>query len=169
MSKFADEKVEELRKLALKNGMNTEQLYDVIELFRKTIAEAKKRGEEKKPISRVNQVRCSKFDICDWYGKDAFSTLSNSQIDELGYNFDFIVYSYYGAGYEGNGNAIVKKEGKYYHFSLSHCSCYGPLSSPSFNDGKNTLKEIVESFSDDLRMECKEIINKIKQLEANND
>lgn len=40
----------------------------------------------------------------------------------------WIAYDYENYGYEGGGEAIrCDKEGKLWHMSLGHCSCYGPL------------------------------------------
>lgn len=50
--------------------------------------------------------------------------------DELEYfksvGLEQIWYWYLTTNYEGAGDLIGLKDGKYYHKSLGHCSCYGP-------------------------------------------
>lgn len=47
--------------------------------------------------------------------------------DVVRLNPDWFVYRYTSYTYEGSGVAVWKKDGKYFHTELGHCSCNGPL------------------------------------------
>lgn len=51
---------------------------------------------------------------------------------ELGYDvsgsdFDLFVYDYHTGDYEGWGDAIILKNGKWYWLNMGHCSCYDAM------------------------------------------
>jgi len=83
-------------------------------------------------------------DECD---PDEYDGLSTDDID-------VIFYTYESGSYDGDGEAIIRKGGKWYRVNLSHCSCYGPWDSHnsylnSFQ-GYDTLTMMRDKSSDEL-------------------
>lgn len=83
--------------------------------------------------------------------------LAQYQIDEIAAipGAELFVYWYEQGSYEGSGNAILKCEGKYHLFSLSHCSCYGPTEDIDENavatGGYETLDQLLAACSAEYR------------------
>ena len=67
------------------------------------------------------------------------------------YNFDFIIYYYLENGYEGAGYLIARKEDKYFLHCCGHCSCYGPIEHISTSYPYNSVQEIYDNSSDELK------------------
>jgi hypothetical protein len=65
-----------------------------------------------------------------------------------------IFYWYVTGSYEGSGELIAVKNGKWYMKCLSHCSCYGPMenfASDISDYNKNSLDELLASGTDDWK------------------
>lgn len=62
-------------------------------------------------------------------------------------------YCYGYGGYEGAGHLLVHTGAAWYHHSLSHCSCYGPVEHLALKTGYPTLDALLQSCSEDLREE----------------
>lgn len=82
--------------------------------------------------------------------------------DDLKYfesvGLEMIWYWYMITDYEGAGELIGLKEGKYYHKSIGHCSCYGPTGTGinSYDDwlpgrGFDSLDDLLANTSPDFR------------------
>lgn len=78
-------------------------------------------------------------------------------------DFDWFVYNYGEGDYEGDGNAIFKKDGKFHEASLHHCSCFGPTENLDLKGGKDTLEELLNNCSEDLNKELDNIVKYIKK------
>jgi len=50
---------------------------------------------------------------------------SNDQ-EQLGFDFDFLVYAYESGSYDGSGFAVWKRDKDFFYHEMGHCSCYGP-------------------------------------------
>lgn len=88
--------------------------------------------------------------------------LSDSEIDNFG-KFDWLVYYYGEAPYEGEGYAICKKDELYYYQDLGHCSCYEPTDHLEWDEGKESLEELVKVFSEDLLEHLQPLLDVIKE------
>lgn len=102
-----------------------------------------------------NYYSVGKDELC---GRDFSYITDNDKTD-----IEWIVYHYTSDWYEGSGEAIVKKDNKYYYYDLGHCSCYGPL------EGSPTEHSLQEILSDKDNVHdfdvCQEIKDKIRELE----
>lgn len=65
----------------------------------------------------------------DGYAYGNGAALDVSEIEAIGNGFapELIVYWYAEAPYEGSGQMVALKDGKWSLDDLSHCSCYGPI------------------------------------------
>ena len=63
-------------------------------------------------------------------------------LEEVG--IEWAIYDYECSGYEGTGNALMYKEGKWYTHDLGHCSCYGPFEELNLHEPYHTLDEAIE-------------------------
>lgn len=72
---------------------------------------------------------------------------------------DWAVYSYYNGDYDGYGQLICKKDGKFYLISLSHCSCNSPCDDIDWNkESYNTLADLATKNISDY---YKEVISSL--------
>lgn len=62
------------------------------------------------------------------------------------HGIDFMVYDYTQESYEGWGDALAYKDGKWYTHDLGHCSCYGPFEEFGLEIPFNTLTEAMEDL-----------------------
>ncbi len=85
--------------------------------------------------------------------------------EAIGKDFEWAVYRYGTGSYEGDGNMIHKKNGKYYMSVLSHCSCYGPLENISAF-AYASIEEITKVSSEGLNAELEDIVKAVKYLES---
>jgi|SRR6185437_1433981 len=64
---------------------------------------------------------------------------------------DLIIYWYAAGNYEGDGQALIRKDNRWQLEHLAHCSCYGPLESFSWDgDRAQSLKDLKACCSEDL-------------------
>ncbi len=72
-----------------------------------------------------------------------------------------IWYWYESGSWEGSGDMLVRtKDGLFHHFSLSHCSCYGPLDGIEdykWNQGQR-LDDFKNWFSEEYYNDIKNLI-----------
>lgn len=102
------------------------------------------------------------------------TALDEYDFDELNKeDYLWIVYNYHYEDWEGNGVAILlRKDGQLLKKNLSHCSCYGPMDTSTWDDcpiqfEPITLEEILsvkecifdDDFSDALKEKVKELMN----------
>lgn len=83
-----------------------------------------------------------------------------SGMDEL--PVEVVIYWYENWGYEGRGQALALKDGKWYLHSLSHCSCNDPVSGFRFNSGEDTPEAWLKRSSEDLQKEITGIVTAAK-------
>jgi hypothetical protein len=101
----------------------------------------------------------------------------NVGLDELGLGslqeladknkFDWLVYSYCGGDWEGDGQAILLgKDGFLYTTNLGHCSCHGP--EDGFYDlCRMTIEEFLREKDSIFDFECKDAVGlKVRELLA---
>ena len=70
--------------------------------------------------------------------------------DELEKNgIEFAVYDYYCEGYEGYGNCLMYKEGKWYTCDMGHCSCYGPFDDLNLDKPYDSVEEAISVLDDE--------------------
>jgi hypothetical protein len=104
------------------------------------------------------------------FARGEVSSLGDGDLSELG-EYDYCVYWYTYADWEGSGEIIVKQNGGFYLASLGHCSCYGPLDSYQ-TDGKNktrynTIDELAAACSKEYRSQLQTLIDSARMLEKN--
>jgi hypothetical protein len=78
---------------------------------------------------------------------------------------DIAIYSYFEGSYEGSGTLICQKDNKWYYHSMSHCSCNGPVDDLYLTDGKDTLVELLENFSEELRSTVYVLVSSYEALD----
>lgn len=78
----------------------------------------------------------------------AFGEREARELKALGISEAWYWYGYY--GYEGVGQMLILKDGKYYLHDMGHCSCYGPIENISFTDPFSSLEEIKVRCSTEL-------------------
>lgn len=78
---------------------------------------------------------------------------SDYEMKEFPNDVDWAVVNYETGSYDGSGDMIVKKDGKFFLFSCGHCSCNGPTDGMNFNSGYAGLEEIKTSkdYEEDLK------------------
>ena len=87
---------------------------------------------------------------------------------ELGYAIEAgvtkIVYHYEQGSYEGGGDALLYKDGKWYLENLSHCSCNGPLDSLSLVTGYEDPMEWAKSATKEYQKNIIVLCEKAKEV-----
>ena len=83
--------------------------------------------------------------------EDEVAELEQRGIEEIRYWYDK-------GSYEGSGQILMLKEGKWYQHNLEHCSRYGPLEKLELNTGFATLEELLATCTEDLRKELKPLV-----------
>jgi hypothetical protein len=77
-------------------------------------------------------------------GEGAEDALDDSSIARMQKHGTLRAYYYYSGGYDGNGTAVIEKDGRYGTFGLAHCSCYQPVDEcdqPTWFDSLDALAE----------------------------
>lgn len=72
------------------------------------------------------------------------------------------VYWYTTGSYEGSGRALLYRGGAWYHKSLAHCSCYGPLEDLDFSHPILSLSAWLEQSTPEFRAEVQPLIDAIQ-------
>lgn len=72
---------------------------------------------------------------------------------------DAIVYFYGNGGYEGSGEALLRKDGGWAHEDLGHCSCYGPLD--SIPTKFEPFYQMWSRMSDELQQQCRPLFDEV--------
>jgi len=95
----------------------------------------------------------SDYDMCGFYEWDM------EQFAKLG--AEKVVY-YYGTGdYCGGGEAMIRRNNKWYRANFSHCSCYGPT---EHLDSELMAKPFnLNRITPELRSELKPILDYMKR------
>ncbi len=96
----------------------------------------------------------------------SLDTFDRENVEE--FNFLFVAIDYRYGNYEGSGHAIgCFDKDDWHHHDCGHCSCYGFVEHwrPRRGKGK-TLDELIETMSDDLKKECKNVIKAARKFEG---
>jgi hypothetical protein len=86
---------------------------------------------------------------------------TQSFIEELK-EFDWLVYSYGHGSYEGGGDMLWKKEGKYFHHDMGHCSCYGWENDIEMEVGYDSLEELLKNSSESINETVQPLLEALK-------
>ena len=87
-----------------------------------------------------------------YYESAAFGESEAQQIEDAG--ADLAAYWYGSGSYEGAGNILARKNGRWYHHECGHCSCYGPTCQIDFSGaGDDSIEALLDRCSADLRKE----------------
>lgn len=78
---------------------------------------------------------------------------------------DIFVYWYASGSYEGSGKAIFCVGNKWFYHDLGHCSCYGPIENISYSNPKDTVQELYDNCSDELKKELKPVYDRAKDFD----
>ena len=65
-------------------------------------------------------------------------------IESLG--IEFVVYYYTSEMYEGYGNALLYKEGKWFTHDMGHCSCFDAFDEFELDNPFDILKEAIDDL-----------------------
>lgn len=84
-----------------------------------------------------------------------------------GFSPDAVFYWYASGSYEGSGDLLAVKDGKWYNKDLSHCSCYGPLEDFATNETDYQYSSL-QDIKDRCTVECYENIKPLVDLAINN-
>lgn len=90
----------------------------------------------------------------DYYEPETLTDYDLERLEEQNITKAFY---WYGAGnYCDTGNMIYLHKEKWKHHDMGHCSCYGSTSDIVANckEGFETLQELSQSMSEELRAEC---------------
>lgn len=90
-------------------------------------------------------------------------------VDEVDFvdseDFVWLVYDYEYGYYEGNGTAYaLRKDGKLFEFSLSHCSCYGPEDDFPNNGDEVSIKSVLKPIESAIDERSNPIVDKLREL-----
>ena len=77
--------------------------------------------------------------------------------------FEWAVYYYSAGSYEGSGDLIAKREGKIEVYSLSHCSCNGPLDGQGPEGTYDSIENLENRLSEGAKKDLEPLINLIKE------
>lgn len=105
-------------------------------------------------INNVNKFPDKEYDYYDLSGFSKYDIKNiPKEVEEIWY--------WYGVGsYEGAGELIARLDnGLYMHHSCGHCSCFGPTEDICIPETRKTLKELVDSMSDELKENVKPILD----------
>lgn len=91
-----------------------------------------------------------------WGDAEALDDFYAKELDERG--IDEAWYWYVAGSYEGSGQIIFRRGGKWGQHDMGHCSCYGPTCHLDTGDLKDSLDDLESSMSSDLRKECATVI-----------
>lgn len=92
------------------------------------------------------------------YGKD--STFDDYEVEELQkQGVDDCWYWYKQGGYEGSGQAILRKDGRWYMHDCGHCSCNGPVDRLKLVGGYETLEQMKAACSPGLLVEMQPLFD----------
>lgn len=67
-------------------------------------------------------------------------------------------YWYASGSYEGSGQMVALKDGKWFHHDMSHCSCFGPVEQLSLHNGFDSLESLLASCSMQLQKDVLPLI-----------
>lgn len=81
-------------------------------------------------------------------------------VDE--YKVEIVVYNYILGCYDGYGEMLIKRYGKWYRYNLCHCSCSGPLERLYYRWGEAHL--IGRSFERYARRISPELLDELMPL-----
>lgn len=77
-------------------------------------------------------------------------------------DFDWLIYSYAQGSYDGSGDCIWKKDGKFYHHDLGHCSCYGPLEDIKTEQGFASIEDLLKNSSSGIAEHIAPLLDRMK-------
>ena len=86
------------------------------------------------------------------------------RIEEAG--FDLCVYWYQTGDYCGRGELLARKDGRYYHHDMCHCSCYGPTTYfDTYATGFDSLDLLVEACTTEEAENIRSCVETIRKYE----
>ena len=85
----------------------------------------------------------------DWGKSSELADYEIAKLEELG--IEEARYWYAQGDYEGSGQLLMLKGGKWYHHDMGHCSCYGPTERIELKTGYATLEELLATCTEELR------------------
>ncbi len=99
---------------------------------------------------------------------DGYSRLTSEPFDEFDEErlreagIDLAAYWYGSGSYEGAGNIIARKNGRWYHHDCGHCSCYGPTDVDFSGAGDKSLDTLLASCSLELKSDIEPLADLLR-------
>jgi hypothetical protein len=102
----------------------------------------------------MREMKAVQIEMTDsgYFDNEALQSYELEKVEDAG--VDVIVYCYGNGGYEGAGEALLRKNGRWFYESLGHCSCYGPLDSLELSGDGETLDALAARMSEELLGNC---------------
>lgn len=82
-------------------------------------------------------------------------TLTDARVEKC-------VYWYVSGSYEGNGEALMYREGSWHYKHLGHCSCYGPFDDLDFSKPIQSLSAWLEQSTPDFRVSVQPLVEALQ-------
>lgn len=95
-----------------------------------------------------------------WGDSEAFHEWEIKQL--TGLNVEKCVYWYVSGSYEGSGNALLYRDGAWYHKDLGHNSCYGPLDDIDFRQPIQSFTAWLEQATPEFRAEVQPLVDALQ-------
>lgn len=107
-------------------------------------------------IPNTTNKRGERMKIVDYKGKKFVflnEELSDYEMDEFPDGVSVVVVNYEAGSYDGSGDLVMVKDGKYYLHNCSHCSCNGPTDGMNLLNGYDSLEAIKTSkdYEEDIK------------------
>jgi len=88
--------------------------------------------------------------------------LSEWELKQIPNGVDVFIYDYSSGSYEGSGNALFRKNGKWFLHNMGHCSCYGPTENIDSCGHGETLKQM--KLSKEYAEQTKELFKRASKF-----
>jgi hypothetical protein len=91
--------------------------------------------------------------------------LGESELSELNNHRAEVAFYWYGSGsYEGSGELIFLREGKWHLCDLGHCSCYGPEERirDYVGEGYSNFDDLLKACTNEYKKQVNPLIDLIK-------
>lgn len=96
------------------------------------------------------------------YGYGDTEEFSEYDIEDIPSDIEEAWYWYASRSYEGAGQLLMLKEGRFYTHDCGHCSCYGPTDHITLGAGFGSLAELTASCTEEALKEIKPLIDMAK-------
>lgn len=82
------------------------------------------------------------------------------------HGFDLVLYWYAYGSYEGSGEMLARRDGRWAYANLGHCSCYGPVDNLGPFSWWNSIAELMASCTPYARTSIEPLLALLKDGES---